>query len=132
MNNNQTDFRLNQIVKIDNDIVGEIICIANADENYNCTEIFVCYNQTDCGGVHITKSVVDYWTKKYSQSLSDYSKYYNKYGSWIGFSRLKLLNNAGTNVQLSSSKREENPCQVCKRMNDVGVKTCWNCGNKPF
>jgi hypothetical protein len=27
--------------------------------------------------------------------------------------------------------RQEKPCQVCKRNNDVGVATCWNCGNKP-
>jgi hypothetical protein len=27
--------------------------------------------------------------------------------------------------------RQEKPCQVCNRNNDIGVATCWNCGNKP-
>jgi hypothetical protein len=28
--------------------------------------------------------------------------------------------------------RQERPCQVCSRNNDVGVSVCWSCGNQPF
>jgi hypothetical protein len=27
--------------------------------------------------------------------------------------------------------RQEKPCQVCSKSNDVGVATCWCCGNQP-
>jgi hypothetical protein len=33
---------------------------------------------------------------------------------------------------ISASGRQEKPCQVCKRNNDVGVSICWMCGNQPF
>ena len=32
----------------------------------------------------------------------------------------------------TNSSRQEKPCQVCKRPNDLGVKSCWSCGNAPF
>lgn len=35
-----------------------------------------------------------------------------------------------TNIS-SVITRVETPCKVCKRMNDVGAKVCWNCGNHP-
>jgi len=28
-----------------------------------------------------------------------------------------------------SNKRNEVPCKVCKRNNDIGTNTCWHCGN---
>jgi hypothetical protein len=27
--------------------------------------------------------------------------------------------------------RQEKPCTTCGKPNDVGVHTCWNCGNTP-
>jgi hypothetical protein len=43
--------------------------------------------------------------------------------------RLALLVDAPT---IKPSLRQEKPCQVCQKPNDVGVKSCWNCGNAPF
>jgi hypothetical protein len=34
-------------------------------------------------------------------------------------------------VPSNNGIRQEKPCQVCKRNNDVGVHVCWNCGNAP-
>jgi hypothetical protein len=41
--------------------------------------------------------------------------------------RLELI--AGSS---SNNGRQEKPCQLCKRPNDVGVSVCWSCGNQPF
>lgn len=27
--------------------------------------------------------------------------------------------------------RQEKPCKVCRRPNDLGVRSCWHCGNAP-
>lgn len=32
----------------------------------------------------------------------------------------------------TNKTRQEKPCQVCGRNNDVGVSICWMCGHKPF
>lgn len=33
--------------------------------------------------------------------------------------------------EVRSNVRQEKPCQVCRRKNDLGVKVCWSCGNHP-
>lgn len=48
------------------------------------------------------------------------------------------LNSASERLEIISQtpkaigQRQEKPCQVCKRNNDLGVSICWNCGNQPF
>lgn len=37
----------------------------------------------------------------------------------------------GPFIKNSITKQKEKPCQICNRNNDIGVKVCWSCGNKP-
>lgn len=50
--------------------------------------------------------------------------------------RVDLTNNKvlmvdGIELNGNSSAKKEIECRVCKKMNDVGVSECWNCGNHP-
>jgi hypothetical protein len=50
-------------------------------------------------------------------------------GGWNKDRFVVVEDNTPTSV--NASERQEKPCQVCKRPNDVGVNVCWNCGNAP-
>ena len=56
--------------------------------------------------------------------------YPNDYG-WYFSDASDRLEIIGTNQPTSSVVSKESPCQVCQRLNDAGVKTCWCCGNSP-
>ena|SRR5258708_5416344 len=38
----------------------------------------------------------------------------------------------GGTAPATNQVRQEKPCQGCGKLNDVGVRVCWCCGNQPF
>jgi hypothetical protein len=51
------------------------------------------------------------------------------------FDRLEIIgqsNVSASTLGATVPTRQEKPCQVCSRPNDVGVNVCWSCGNQPF
>jgi hypothetical protein len=43
--------------------------------------------------------------------------------------RLELI---GSQTSSQYKSRQERPCQVCQRFNDISIKICYWCGNPPF
>lgn len=37
-----------------------------------------------------------------------------------------------TKSPTTNKSPQEKPCKVCSKPNDVGVSSCWMCGNAPF
>jgi hypothetical protein len=52
-------------------------------------------------------------------------------GGW-NKDRFQIVEDSPIAVAAASTARQEKPCQVCSKMNDVGVSICWMCGNQPF
>lgn len=34
-------------------------------------------------------------------------------------------------IHNQNNVRQEKPCRLCQRKNDIGVTVCWSCGNHP-
>jgi hypothetical protein len=51
-------------------------------------------------------------------------------GGW-NKDRFVIVSEDDAPTSVNASERQEKPCQVCKRNNDIGISVCWNCGNQP-
>jgi hypothetical protein len=51
--------------------------------------------------------------------------------SWLFLQEDDYLELIDPQIITTASGRQEKPCQSCRRMNDLGVSTCWWCGNQP-
>jgi hypothetical protein len=46
--------------------------------------------------------------------------------------RVALVNDTNPASVLSNKEQQEKLCKVCSKPNDLGVSSCWMCGNAPF
>ena len=63
--------------------------------------------------------------------IDDVEQFYGLRGQWVPVDMVVMCDGSAP-VSTRVSKRQEKPCEHCKRSNDVGVGSCWWCGNKPF
>ena len=69
----------------------------------------------------------------YEETASSYIIQDNLFKGGWNKSRFEIVaKDTPTTVGAAPTARQEKPCQVCSKLNDVGVSICWLCGNNPF
>jgi hypothetical protein len=78
-------------------------------------------------GTYLTWDMDVVTTCASSKPRTDHNKGYSR----TDFPEWELYYEDHSTEDHKESKPKEKPCQVCSRLNDVGVDTCWSCGNTP-
>lgn len=93
------------------------------DESYAVITSTPYYNTSS---LEIFEACPSWYLASTQYMVMNSEKYWNIIDEGISFDEIR-----SDVTPQKSSVRQEKPCQVCKRKNDLGVKVCWSCGNCP-